>query len=77
MMSRADYVKLDDFIAEFEWTRSRHGGLVSNAAKIFDSKPRTTMEEVFAYASANFPYHTGVMIPEEYDGDLDHVFLLI
>jgi hypothetical protein len=41
MMSRADYVKLDDFIAEFEWTRSRHGGLVSNAAKIFDSNPRT------------------------------------
>ena len=43
----------------------------------FGSKPRTTMEEAFAYAKANFPYHTGVMIPEEYDGDLDHVFLLI
>jgi hypothetical protein len=41
MMSKAEYVKLDDFIAEFEWTRSRHGGLVSNAAKIFDSNPRT------------------------------------
>jgi hypothetical protein len=43
----------------------------------FNSKPRTTMEEAFAYAQANFPYHTGVMIPEEYDGNLDQVFLLI
>ena len=40
-MSRAEYVKLDDFIAEFEWTRSRHGGYVSVAAKIFDAKPKT------------------------------------
>ncbi|NPD88711.1 MAG: hypothetical protein HGN29_08295 [Asgard group archaeon] len=43
----------------------------------FNSKPRTTMEEAFAYASANFPYHTGVMIPEEYDGNLDQTFQLI
>ncbi len=43
----------------------------------FDSKPRTTMEEAFAYATANFPYHTGVMTPEEYDGNLDSTFLLV
>lgn len=43
----------------------------------FKSNPRTTMEEAFDYASANFKFHTGVMIPEEYDGDLDEFFLLI
>jgi hypothetical protein len=43
----------------------------------FDSKPRTSMEEAFIYALANFQYHTGVMVPEEYDGNLDQTFLLI
>ena len=43
----------------------------------FNSKLRTSMEEAFAYASANFPYHTGVMVPEEYDGNMDQIFLLI
>ena len=43
----------------------------------FNSHPKTTMEEAFAYASASFPYHTGVMIPEEYDGNIDQTFLLI
>jgi hypothetical protein len=28
-----------DFIHEFEWTRPRHGGLIINAAPIFDMRP--------------------------------------
>ena len=43
----------------------------------FNSKPRTSMEDAFSYALANFPYHTGVMVPEEYDGNIDQIFLLI
>ncbi len=43
----------------------------------FNSNPRTTMEEAFDYASANFKFQNGVMIPEEYDGNLDEFFLLI
>jgi hypothetical protein len=43
----------------------------------FNSKPRISMEEAFAYASANYPYHTGAMKPEEYDGNIDQIFLLI
>ena len=29
----------EEFLAEFEWTRSMHGGLLSLASAIFDSKP--------------------------------------
>jgi len=43
----------------------------------FNSNPRTTMEEAFDYASLNFKFQNGVMIPEEYDGNLDEFFLLI
>ncbi len=42
----------------------------------FESHPKTTMERAFAYALSYYQYHTGVMVPEEYDGNLDQFFVL-
>ncbi len=43
----------------------------------FNSSPKTTMEEAFNYALANFSFKFGVMVPEEYDGDSHKLFILI
>jgi hypothetical protein len=43
----------------------------------FNSNSKTTMEEAFVYALAYFSYEFGVMVPQEYDGNLNKLFLLI
>ena len=40
-MTRAPRERLDEFLAEFEWTRPRHNGSVLAAAAIFEAKPAT------------------------------------
>jgi hypothetical protein len=42
----------DEFISEFEWTRPRHGGLIINAAPIFDMRPEALARRL-ARAKAN------------------------
>jgi len=43
---------------------------------IFDSDPRTEMEIAFEIAAASYPFSGGAHHPQEYDGDLNHSFLL-
>ncbi|MBN2228348.1 MAG: caspase family protein [Candidatus Thorarchaeota archaeon] len=43
---------------------------------IFDSDPHTEMELAFEIAAAAYPFKGGAHHPQEYDGDLDHIFLL-
>ena len=43
----------------------------------FNSNAKTTMEEAFIYALAYFSYEFGVMVPQEYDGNLHKLFILI
>jgi len=43
---------------------------------IFDSDPQTEMELAFDIAAAAYPYPRGAHHPQEYDGDLNHSFLL-
>ena len=43
----------------------------------FESNPKTKMEDAFASALIDFPYHTGTMVPQEFDGDLSSFFWLI
>jgi transposase len=45
-MTRQPYVRLDEFLAEFEWTRVRHGGSVTEAARIFEAKPATIKQRL-------------------------------
>ena len=42
----------------------------------YNSHPKTTMEKAFDYALSEFQYHTGVMVPQEFDGNLDQFFVL-
>ncbi len=43
----------------------------------FESNPKTTMEEAFVYTLTYFSYEFGVMVPQEYDGNLHKLFVLI